>query len=88
MGTDDRVSSYDPAELVRSARIADNYRFANAGRLEEDEAMRCITCGVRSLLAGTPVFAWRRSDVDMEPPVVELCEICNAAAGGPPAAAE
>jgi hypothetical protein len=28
-------------------------------------------------------FAWRRIDEDVEPPVVELCEICNAAAGGP-----
>jgi hypothetical protein len=76
-------SLYDPAALVRDAKIAENYRFSNQGELDEDEAMRCVTCGFRSTLPGTPVFAWRRSDEDFEPPIVELCEICNAAAGGP-----
>jgi hypothetical protein len=77
------VSSYDPAVLVRDARIAENYRFDAQRRLAEDEALRCVVCGFRSRLAGTPVFRWCRFDEDVEPPVIELCEICNAAAGGP-----
>jgi hypothetical protein len=77
------VSSYDPAVLVRDARIAENYRFDIQDRLVENEAVLCVACGFRSRLPGTPVFRWRRFDEDVEPPLVELCEICNAAAGGP-----
>jgi hypothetical protein len=77
------VSSYDPAVLVRNARIAENYRFDAQSRLAKDEAVRCVACGFQSWLPETPVFKWRRFDEDVEPPVVELCEICNAAAGGP-----
>ena len=35
--------SYDPETLVWEARISERYRFAIEGRLEEDEAMRCVT---------------------------------------------
>jgi hypothetical protein len=80
--------SYDPAALVRDARITERYRFSDRGRLDDDEAMRCAACGFRSRLPGTPVFAWVRRDENIEPPVIELCEICNAAAGGPPSPAE
>ena len=45
--------------------------------------MRCRACGFRSRLPGTPVSVWRRRSLDVEPPVIELCEICNAAADGP-----
>jgi hypothetical protein len=76
------VRSYNPAALVTDARIAENYRFALQGRFEEDEAMACTTCGFRSQLPGTPVFAWRRVREDVEPATVELCELCNAAAAG------
>jgi hypothetical protein len=79
------MSSYDPAVLVRNARIAENYRFDIQSRLANDEAVRCVACGFQSRLPGTLVFNWRRFDEDVEPPVVELCEICNAAAGGPAA---
>jgi hypothetical protein len=75
------VATYDPAELVRAAQIAENYPFDQAGQLDDDEAMRCRTCGFRSRLAGTPVFAWVRARKDVEPPVIELCELCSAAAG-------
>jgi hypothetical protein len=78
------VAAYDPARLVLSARIAENYRFEIQGVLGEDEALRCRTCGFASRLCGSPVFAWVRRRREVEPPVVELCEICNAAAGGPP----
>jgi len=78
------VSSYDPAELARKAGIAENDRFDVQGHLDEVEAIRCFACGFRSKLPGTPVFAWRRARPDMEPLVIELCEICNVAAGGPP----
>jgi hypothetical protein len=76
------VTAYDPAALLRDAKIAENYRLDQASRLGDDEAMRCRTCGFRSRLPGTPVFAWVRARRDVEPPVVELCELCNAAAGG------
>jgi hypothetical protein len=47
--------------------------------------MRCRACGFTSRLPGTPVSVWRRRSLETEPPVVELCEICDAAAGdGPP----
>jgi hypothetical protein len=46
----------------------------------DDEAMRCRACGFTSRVPGTPVSAWRRRTPDVEPPVVELCEICDAAA--------
>jgi hypothetical protein len=78
------METYDPAELVRNARIAARYRFELQGRLDEDEAMWCFTCGFRSTLPGTPVFAWRQADCGAEPAVIELCQICNAAAAGPP----
>lgn len=42
---------YEPAALVRKARIRKNYRFDVQGRLDEDEAMQCVTCGFRSLLS-------------------------------------
>jgi hypothetical protein len=67
--------------LVRDARIAELYRIDGQGRLEEDEAMRCFACGFASRLPSTAVFAWRRVRPDVEPPVLELCEICDAAAG-------
>jgi hypothetical protein len=50
----------------------------------DDEAMRCRACGFTSRLRGTPVSVWRRRSPEIEPPVVEQCEICYAAAGGPP----
>lgn len=77
------MNTYNPAELVRKARIAARYRFELQGILDEEEAMRCFTCGFRSTLPGTPVFAWRQADCDAEPPVIELCEIFNAAATQP-----
>jgi hypothetical protein len=76
------VSSYNAAEV---ARIAGSYRLDGRGVLVNDEAMRCRACGFTSRLPGTPVSAWRRRSPDIEPPVVELCEICDAAAGGPSA---
>jgi hypothetical protein len=79
------VSSYDPAVLVRNARIAENYRFDIQSRLAGDGGVQCVACSFQSRLPGTLVFKWRRFDEDVEPPVVELCEICNAAAGGPSA---
>jgi hypothetical protein len=75
------VSSYDGAEV---ARIAASYRLESRGVLVEDEAMRCRACGFTSRLPDTPVSAWRRRGPETEPPVVELCEICDAAAGGLP----
>ncbi len=75
------LRTYDRAALVRSARIAENYSLDGQGYLDEDEAMRCVTCGFASRLAGTAVFAWVRVRNDVEPAVVELCEICNAAVG-------
>jgi hypothetical protein len=74
------MNSHDPAALVRNARIVARYRFELRGELDEDEAMRCFTCDFRSTLRATPVFAWRQIDCDAEPAVVELCEICSAAA--------
>jgi hypothetical protein len=50
------VSSYDPAVLVRNARIAENYRFDIQSRLAKDEAVKCVACGFQSRLPGTPVF--------------------------------
>jgi hypothetical protein len=76
------VSSFNAAEV---ARIAANYRLDSRGSLVEDEAMRCRACGFTSRLPGTPVSAWRRRSLEIEPPVVELCEICDAAASGPSA---
>lgn len=78
------MNTNDPAELVRMARIAEDYRLDVSGKLDEDEAMRCRVCGFRSRLPETPVFAWVRLRIETEPPVIELCEICNAAAGVPP----
>jgi hypothetical protein len=77
------LATYGPAELVRAAQIAENYRLDQAGRLD-DEAMRCRTGGFRSRLPGTPVFAWVRARQGVEPPVVELCELCSAAASRGP----
>lgn len=74
------MGSYDPAALVRKARITEDYCFSNTGVLDDDEAMRCASCGFRSNLPGTPVFAWVRHSGDVKPAVIELCEICNAAA--------
>jgi hypothetical protein len=73
---------YDPTKLVCEAGIPENYRLDANGKLDEDEAMRCVTCGFASRLPGAPVFAWVRLRSDVEPPVVELCGICNGAAGG------
>lgn len=74
------MAAYDPAALVRAAQIAANYRLDQAGQLDDDEAMRCRTCGFRSRLPGTPVFAWVRTRDEVRPRVVELCELCSAAA--------
>ena len=82
------MSSYDPAALVCKAGVSERYRFGLQGLLEEDEGMRCAICGFASRLPGTPVFAWRRVMSEVEPPMLELCEICNAAAHGPSASPE
>jgi hypothetical protein len=76
-----RASVFDAAAC---ATIAANYRLDARGVLNKDEAMRCRGCGFTSRLPGTPVSAWRRRTPDVEPPVLQLCEICCAAAGGPP----
>jgi hypothetical protein len=76
------VSSYNAAEV---ARIAASYRLEGRGMLVKDEVTRCRACGFTSRFPGTPVPAWRRRSPDIEPPIVELCEICDAAAAdGPP----
>jgi len=67
------------------AAIAADYQLDGRGALDEDEALRCRACGFRSRLPGTPVAVWRRRRPDIEPRIIELCEICNAAArDGPP----
>jgi hypothetical protein len=72
-----RASVFDAAAC---AAIAADYQLDGQGELDEDEAMRCRACGFTSRLPGTPVSAWRRRSLETEPPVVELCEIYNAAA--------
>jgi hypothetical protein len=66
------VSTYDPAALVRDARIAERYRLDGQGLLDEDEAMRCVACGFASRLPGTPVFAWVRVRKDVEMNALDL----------------
>jgi hypothetical protein len=73
------VSSYDPAKLLHSARIAENYCFETQGQLDEDEAMRCFTCGFQSLLPGTRSLPGAGSGKDLEPPVVELSRTASIA---------
>jgi hypothetical protein len=77
-----RTSVFDAAAC---AAIAADYQLDGQGELDEDEVLRCRACGFRSHLPGTQVTVWRRRRLDIEPRIIELCEICNAAAGaGPP----
>jgi hypothetical protein len=71
-------------DAAACATIAANYRLDSRGTLVEDKAMRCRACGFTSRFPGTPVSAWRRRSPEIEPPVVELCEICDAAAMAAP----
>jgi hypothetical protein len=45
--------------------------------------MRCITCGFSVAATGQVGSRLVRIRADAESPVVELCEICSAVAGGP-----
>lgn len=77
---EDATRTYDPAVLVRDARIAERYQPSEHGLLVDDEAMRCVVCGFASRLDGTPFAVWVRIRKDHEPIIVELCQICHAAA--------
>jgi hypothetical protein len=75
------MSFYDRAAGLRRIQI-EKYEFAKKGRIDEGEASQCNACGATSRTPGTPTYLWARIDQSQQPATVQLCEFCEASAGG------